>query len=117
MTFHWCESLLKSQAFEHPPLDPLDCTNQLAYCQLRQAIRQHIDSLLLSELLECVRPTGGYDWEPETAPGEATEMDLFGEGEDPLATQADSYIYSKPQNCSWHYEICFCPMPDTVRRK
>ena len=74
------------------PKDPLDCTNTDAYIALKYAIRQHLEQGLWPELSESKKPIGGYNWQPRSPSIIQTsiqEMDLFGEGEDPLAVPTD----------------------------
>lgn len=63
-----------------------------AYLQLRALIRDHIESRNEPELEECVKPTGGWGWEPSRTDFESQEMDIYNEGADVTANLDDIAI-------------------------
>ena len=69
-----------------------------AYVELRDRVREHMDRCGEPELAESMRPHGAYRWTPKArevrrayvnAGGGVDEIDLPGDGPDPLATPAD----------------------------
>lgn len=96
----WVDSQLEGLGYSSGMVDQGDAfadgtrVHNTAYLQLRAIIREHIESQNEPKLEECVKPTGGWGWEPSRTDFESQEMDIYNEGVDVTAEDGDAALHN-----------------------
>ena len=84
----WVENQLEELGYSGGRVSPEDAFpdgtrhHYVAYLQIRDVIRNHMESQEEPVLEECVKPVGGWGWEPSRTDFESREMDTYNEGAD-----------------------------------